>query len=102
MRVRIYKPAQSVMQSGCLAMGGWVIEPLYTTQRVQEPVMGWIRADDPLTCLSRRLVFATQGEALTFVRQRGWDYQLDIPNERRVQPKNYLDNFNPDRRLNGR
>ncbi|MDD3182675.1 MAG: ETC complex I subunit [Alphaproteobacteria bacterium] len=102
MRVRIYRPAKSAMQS-CRASGQhWVIEPIFVSPREVEPVMGWTKANDPLASLLKRLTFATSGEALTFVRRRGWDYQLEIPNERRFVPKNYLDNFNPDRRRTGR
>lgn len=101
MRVKIYSPARTAMQSRPTA-GLWVIEPVLPTPRVKEPIRGWTKADDPFSCLRGRLTFATSGEALTFARQRGWDYHLDEPNERRVVPKSYLDNFNPDRRRNGR
>ncbi|MGE4351301.1 MAG: NADH dehydrogenase ubiquinone Fe-S protein 4 [Bdellovibrionales bacterium] len=102
MRVRIYQPAKPAMQSHCSCDKRWIVEPLLALQREIDPVMGWVQADDPLSTLFHRLTFATSGEALTFVRSRGWDYDLELPNERRVVPKNYLDNFNPDRRGRGR
>lgn len=102
MRVRIYKPAKSAMQSKCACQGVWLVDPIVSSPRVREPTLGWVKAEDPLTSLLKRLTFATSGEALTFVRRRGWAYELDLPNERRLVPKNYLDNFNPDRRRPGR
>lgn len=102
MRVRITKPAKSVMQSRCACNAAWVIEPILETPRAPEPLMGWTSADDPLSTLAGRLKFPTQDEAVSFARQRGWDFTVDDANERRVRPKNYVDNFNPDRRRDGR
>lgn len=102
MRVRIYRPAKSAMQSRCGCDAKWVVEPVLTSQRMDEPLMGWTSADDAMSTMSKRLVFATKGEAVSFVDKRGWAYDIEIPNERRVVPKSYLDNFNPDRRRSGR
>jgi len=102
MRVRIYRPAKTAMQSRCGCDAQWRIEPVQETARHANPVTGWTIAEDPLSALCGRLTFATSGEALTFARARGWDFQLVQPNERIVTPKSYLDNFNPDRRRAGR
>lgn len=102
MRVRIKKPAKSTTQSASGCTDLWVIEPILETPRLPEPLMGWTSAEDPLSTLAGRLRFETQGEAVTFARSRGWDYVVDQPNEHRVRPKNYVDNFNPDRRRDGR
>jgi len=102
MRVRIFRPAKSAMQSRCACDASWQIAPVQDSPRYANGLMGWTAADDALTSLSKRLVFATQGEALTFARARGWDFTVEKPQERRVQPKSYIDNFNPDRRRSGR
>lgn len=102
MRVRIYRPAKSALQSRCGCDALWVIEPVLETPREREPLMGWTSANDPLSSLSGRMTFATSGEALTFASERGWDYEFDKPNDRRVMPKNYTDNFRADRRRSGR
>lgn len=102
MRVRIYRPAKSATQSRCGCDKRWVIEPVLTSPRTIEPFMGWVSAGDPLSSMAKRLTFATSGEALTFARSRGWDFEIERPNERKITPKNYTDNFNPDRRRTGR
>ncbi|MDD2325575.1 MAG: ETC complex I subunit [Alphaproteobacteria bacterium] len=102
MKVKIYRPAKSAMQSRCSCDGRWVVEPVLMLARDHDPLMGWTRAQDPLASLRGRLSFATSGEALTFVRQRGWDFEVIRPREKKVMPRSYTDNFNPDRRRIGR
>lgn len=101
MRVRIFQSAKSAMQSARPATF-WRVEMLSLLPRRIDPLRGGVSADDPYASLCGKLTFATQGEALTFVRRRGWDFVLDTPNERRVVPKSYLDNFKPDSELDGR
>ncbi len=92
MRVRLYKPSKSAAQSG-RAKHSWIIEPELQTARGAEPLMGWVSAMDTTTELRRRLVFSSQEEALSFANRQGWDVQVTPPAERRVTPRNYLDNF---------
>ncbi len=103
MRVRIFKPSISVMQSsyGC-DTGAWRIEPEMETPRETEPLMGWVSAADPLSAMAGRLRFDTEAEAVAFAHKRGWQLVVERPNAQRVVPKSYVDNFNPDRRRDGR
>ncbi|MDE2030353.1 MAG: ETC complex I subunit [Alphaproteobacteria bacterium] len=93
MRVRIYKPAKSAAQSGRARTHQWVAEPEILTPRAPEPIMGWAGAEDTLGELKGRLHFATLEEALAFARHKGWETIIEPPAERRVTPRNYLDNF---------
>lgn len=103
MRVRILKPSVSATQSSCGCQGRrWQIEPELETPRAREPLMGWVAADDPFSSLAGRLSFASREEAESFARRQGWDFTTDPANERRIGPRNYLENFNPDRRRDGR
>lgn len=102
MRVRIYRPTKTAMQSRSGCDTRWRIEVVPETARHTNGLMGWTSADDTLSSLSGRLTFATQGEALTFARARGWEFRVETPNERKIVPKSYIDNFNPDRRRSGR
>ncbi len=103
MRVRILKPSVSVMQSSCgCGKGAWRIEPELETPRVIEPLMGWVSAADPLSAMAGRLRFDTEEEAVTFARKRGWELVVETSNIRHVVPKSYVDQFNPDRRRDGR
>ncbi len=93
MRVRVFKPAKSAAQSGRGKTREWVIEPEIVTPRAPEPIMGWASSADTLGELKGRLRFPSQADALAFVRQKSWEAVIEEPAERRIQPRNYLDNF---------
>ncbi len=93
MRVRVYRPAKSAAQSGRAKTHQWVIEPEIVTSRKPDPIMGWASAGDTLGELKGRLLFASQEEAMAFLKRKGWEAVVEEPTERRVQPRNYLDNF---------
>jgi len=93
MRVRIYRPAKSAAQSGRGKSREWLLEPELLTPRTPEPLMGWLSSGDTFTELRDRLRFQTREEAIAFAAQNGWDYLVEDPAERRIIPRNYLDNF---------
>ncbi|HAX91720.1 MAG TPA: oxidoreductase [Rhodospirillaceae bacterium] len=93
MRVLIYKPAKSATQSRCQCGGRWLIEPILEARREVEPLMGWTSAGDPLSSLRGRLTFSSPQEASTFAKEQGWSFEINMPQERRIHPKSYLDNF---------
>lgn len=93
MRVRIYKPAKSAAQSGRAKTHAWLLEPELLTPRTPEALMGWISANDTLSEMSGRLHFRNQEDAISFANRQGWDFVLEEAAERRIVPRNYLDNF---------
>lgn len=93
MRVRIYKPAKSAAQSGRANNSYWLVEPELLTARTPEPLMGWLSAGDTLTELKGKMRFVTCEEAIAFANRHGWDYVVEQHAERRINPRNYLDNF---------
>ncbi len=93
MRVRIYKPAKSAAQAGRAKNHSWLLEPELLTARMPEPLMGWLSAGDTYSEMKDRLRFPTAEEAIAFAVRNGWDYVLEQPSERRISPRNYLDNF---------
>ena len=93
MRVRIYRPAKTASQSGRGKTHEWVIEPEILTPRTPEPLMGWISAGDTMSELRGRLRFHSQAEAASFAARKGWESIIEEPAERRLTPRNYLDNF---------
>ncbi|MGQ0674928.1 MAG: ETC complex I subunit [Rhodospirillales bacterium] len=94
MTVRIYKPTKTAMQSGRGLTREWVLE-FEPGQLRPEPLMGWTSSDDTLAQV--RLSFATKEEALAYAAKHGLAFALDEPQERRVKPKAYADNFRFDR-----
>jgi hypothetical protein len=95
MRVRIYKPSKTAMQSGRARTVAWLLEPELETPRRPEPLMGWASAGDTLNQI--RLTFATAEEAIAFAERKGWTYVVREPGAHRVAPRNYADNFRQDR-----
>jgi hypothetical protein len=93
MRVRVFRPAKSAAQSGRGNIHQWVIEPELLTARTPEPIMGWSSAGDTMGELKGRLRFPSMEDALAFVKMKGWEAIVEEPSERRIQPRNYLDNF---------
>lgn len=95
MRVRIYQPSRTAMQSGRGKTHQWLLEAEIESPRRPEPLMGWVGSGDTLNQI--RMRFATRGEAEAFAKRKGWDASVAEPLERRVRPRNYADNFRPDR-----
>ena len=93
MRVRIFRPAKSTMQSGRAKYCEWWLEPEILTSRVPDPIMGWSSAGDTLGELANRMRFPMKEDAIAFAKRQGWDYIIEEPAERRIKPRNYLDNF---------
>lgn len=95
MQVRIYQPAKTAMSSGRAKTHVWVLEYEIETPRRPEPLMGWTSAGDTLNQV--KLSFPSREDAVAFAEKNGWSYGVQDPHERRVRPRNYADNFRPDR-----
>ncbi len=93
MKVRIYRPARTAAQSGRALTYEWLVEPELPTPRTPEFLMGWTSAGDTFSELRRRLRFGSVEEAVSFANRKGWAYTVEEPAERRIVPRNYLDNF---------
>lgn len=91
MKVRIYKPAKSAMQSGRAKTGQWVLEYETISKRQPEPLMGWCSSNDTLNQVL--LKFDTVEQAVAFAEDKGWDYSVATDHIRKVRPRNYVDNF---------
>lgn len=91
MIVRIYKPAKSATQSARGKSQDWVLEYELGSRREPEPLMGWVGSGD--TDNQVRLTFEAKEQAITFAREKGWQYILSKPKTRIVRPRNYADNF---------
>lgn len=88
---KIYKPARSAMQSGLAKTAQWVLEYDRKAALGPEPLMGWTASGDTLNQV--RLKFDTLDQAVAHAEKEGLEYSVIQPQERRVKPKNYTDNF---------
>jgi hypothetical protein len=95
MHVRIYQPAKTAMQSGRAGTRRWLLEYAPASRREADPLMGWTSSDD--TRRQLRLYFDTKEEAVAYAEREGLPYTLEEPQQRRVAPKAYADNFRFDR-----
>jgi hypothetical protein len=95
MRVRIYQPAKTAMQSGRAGTKEWVLEFEPEARREIDPLMGWTASAD--TRAQVRMQFDSQEEAVAYAKRQGYAYSVEPPQARTVRPKAYADNFRSDR-----
>jgi hypothetical protein len=95
MHLRIYRPSRNVMQSGRKGTERWIVEFEPQAPRELDPLMGWTSSPD--TRAQLRLDFASKEEAVAYAESEGLPYTLEMPKERRIRPKAYVDNFRYDR-----
>jgi len=90
MRVRIFKPAKTAMQSGQANTKEWLLESEPAPKEI-DPLMGWTGSRNTMEQV--QLWFATVDEASAYAEKSGWQYTIEQPHVRPVRPKAYADNF---------
>ena len=91
MVARIYKPAQTAMQSGPARTKEWVLEYEPEVPREIDPLMGWTSSRDMKAQI--RLDFASKEEAVAYAERNGIPYRVMEPKPRKAVRKSYSDNF---------
>ena len=91
MRARIFQPPKTAMQSGWAKTHGWTLEFVPTHAERPDPLMGWTGGGDTQTQV--RLFFDTRDEAIAYAESCGFQYDVELPQTRRIKPKAYADNF---------
>ena len=91
MKVRIYQPAKSAMQSGFAGTRNWRVEYEPEKPKRTDPLMGWTGSSDMRGQII--LKFASRDEAVAYAERRGLNYEVSEPKRRRIRPKLYADNF---------
>ncbi|CAK4034865.1 NADH-ubiquinone oxidoreductase 21 kDa subunit, mitochondrial [Lecanosticta acicola] len=91
--VRIYKPAKTATQSGDWHSHHWRMDwdPLSKGHRWENPLMGWQSSADFMQ--GTHLNFESKDDAIRFANKQGYEYFVQEPNERRIIPKAYADQF---------
>lgn len=79
------------MQSGRGNIDEWVLEYESAAIRKPEPLMGWTYAGDTLGQV--KLKFPTLDDAKNYAQKNGLLYTVLPSQDRKVQPRNYGDNF---------
>ena len=79
MKVRIYKPAKTAMQSGVGKIKEWVLES-EPMPKILDPLMGWTGSRDTMEQV--QLWFHTLDEAKAYAEKEGWRYTVELPRAR--------------------
>lgn len=90
---RIYAPAKTATQSGDWHSSKWVMDwdPLSKGHRWENPLMGWQSSADFMQ--GTQIGFKTKEDAIQFANKQGYEYFVQEPNQRRIVPKAYANNF---------
>jgi hypothetical protein len=90
MKVKIYKPTKTAMQSGSRNTKKWRVE-FDTKDKGINPLMGWESSKDTMSEV--KLEFVTKEQAIKFANKNNLDYYLIEPQKRKLIKKSYTDNF---------
>ncbi|KAL8709971.1 MAG: hypothetical protein Q9220_005422 [cf. Caloplaca sp. 1 TL-2023] len=90
---RIYRPTKTATQSGDWHGHHWRMDwdILQKGHRWENPLMGWQSSADFLQ--GTHLNFKSKEDAIQFAQKQGYEYFVQEPNERRIIPKAYANNF---------
>ena len=91
MRVRIYKPARTAMQSGTRRTKRWRLDFEPEAKLDVEPLMGWTSSAD--TRRQIRLDFPTKEDAIAYAERHGLAYTVEDEQTSREKQIAYSDNF---------
>lgn len=92
MKVKIYKPTKSAMQSGKKNTKKWLLVAIEEdTKRSISPLMGWTSVSDTKSQL--KLFFATKDAAIEYARGQKFEYFVEEPQVSSVKKKSYAANF---------
>ncbi len=92
MKVKIFRPTKSAMQSGKRNTKKWLMEPIEEKNiRSISSVTGWVSASNTSSQLG--FVFASKEEAIKFAEKSGFEYEVEEPKKMLVTKKSYAANF---------
>ena len=89
-KAKIYKPAQTAMQSGKGNSKNWLLE-FDTLNNGINPLMGWETSNDTMSEV--KLEFLTREQAINYAKKNNIDYYIIEPQKRKIIKKSYTDNF---------
>lgn len=92
MKVRIYKPTKSAMQSGKNNTKKWLLVPFEKENlRSINPLMGWTSAANTQSQL--KLFFSSKEAAISYAVAQKFEYEVEEPQVSSVKKKSYAANF---------
>jgi hypothetical protein len=92
MKVKIYKPTKSAMQSGKNNTKKWLMIHLEENNAKQlNPLMGWTSSSNTETQL--KLFFPSKETAIEYAKSEGFEYEVEEPALPSIKQKTYAENF---------
>lgn len=92
MKVRIFRPAKTAMQSGKRNTKKWLVVPIEESSiRSINPLTGWVLASD--TSSQFRFEFSDKEAAIKFAQSRNFEFEIEEPKLAAVKQKSYAANF---------
>ena len=92
MKVLIFKPAKTTMQSGKAGTSKWLIKYIEQEKtRSTNNVMGWTSSDNTETQI--KLKFNSKEEAIKYAMEQDYDYIVEEPELAKVIKKSYSSTF---------
>lgn len=92
MKVKIFRPAKSAMQSGKQGTKKWLVTPIEETNiRSISPLTGWVSASDISSQF--RFEFLNKEDAIKFAESQNFEYEVEEPKLPNIKPKSYSANF---------
>ncbi|KAI9926691.1 NADH:ubiquinone oxidoreductase 21kD subunit [Aspergillus wentii] len=91
--VRIYRPSKPASQSGTWHSHHWRMDwdILQKGHRWENPLIGYQSSADFMQ--GTNLTFKSKEDAIAFAQKQGYEYFVQEPNERKIVPKAYANNF---------
>ena len=92
MKVKIYQPVKSAMQSGKKNNKKWLVEPVAEkNEKSVNQLMGWVSGDNTQTQL--HFGFSNKEEAIAFAKSQNFEYEISEPKTASIKKKSYAQNF---------
>lgn len=80
------------MQSGKKNTKKWLMLPLEESKtRSISNITGWVSSNDTSTQL--KFEFASKEDAINFAKDRGFEYEVEEPQNSTIKKKSYAENF---------
>tara|TARA_B100000900_G_scaffold347530_1_gene312770 strand:- start:506 stop:787 length:282 start_codon:yes stop_codon:yes gene_type:complete len=89
-KVKIYKPSKTSMQSGMGNSKNWVLEFIDKKSGIN-PLMGWESSTHTLSEV--KLEFSKKENAIKYAKKNKLNYEVIDPKVKKIIKKSYSDNF---------
>lgn len=92
MKVKIYKPTRTAMQSGVKNTKLWLLTPVedHNSESIND-VTGWTSSANTETQI--KLKFPSQEEAIKYAEANNFEYEVIEPEVASIKQKSYASNF---------